>query len=43
MKTPPRLVVRTLAASFITVAAILSVVFIVLMVDARELLGQPMV
>lgn len=42
MKTPPRFVVRTLGGSFIIVAAILSVVFIVLMVDARELLG-PMV
>ena len=35
MRQPPRLVVRTLTAAFITVAAILSIVFIVLMVDAR--------
>jgi len=34
MKRPPRLVVRTLAAAFVTVAVIRSVVFIVLMVDA---------
>ncbi len=36
MKQPPRLVVRTLAASFVTVAAILSIVFVILMVDARD-------
>jgi len=33
---PPRLVARTLAVAFVTVAVILSVVFIVLMVDARD-------
>ena len=36
MRQPPRLVARTLAVTFITVAIILSVVFIVLMVDARD-------
>ena len=36
MTHPPRLVARTLAVTFITVAVILSVVFIVLTVDARE-------
>ena len=36
MKSPPRLALRTLAVTFVTVAVILSVVFIVLMVDARE-------
>ena len=36
MRRPPRLVARTLAVTFITVAIILSVVFIVLMVDARD-------
>ena len=34
--TPPRLIVRTIAVSFVTVAVVLSVVFIVLTVDARE-------
>jgi len=33
---PPRLVARTLAVAFITVAVILTVVFLVLMVDARD-------
>jgi HD-GYP domain-containing protein (c-di-GMP phosphodiesterase class II) len=33
---PPRLVARTLAVAFVTVAVILSAVFIVLMVDARD-------
>jgi putative nucleotidyltransferase with HDIG domain len=33
---PPRLVARTLTVAFVTVAVILSVVFIVLMVDARD-------
>ena len=36
MRRPPRLVARTLAVTFITVAVILSLVFIVLMVDARR-------
>ncbi|MBI3049470.1 MAG: HD-GYP domain-containing protein [Acidobacteria bacterium] len=36
MKKPPRLVARTLAVTFITSAAILSVVFTVLTVDARD-------
>lgn len=36
MRRPPRLVARTLTVTFITVAIILSVVFIVLMVDARD-------
>jgi len=36
MTRPPRLVSRTLAVTFVTVAAILSIVFIVLMVDARD-------
>ena len=36
MRRPPRLVTRTLGVTFITVAVILSVVFIVLMVDARD-------
>ena len=36
MRRPPRLVTRTLAVTFGTVAVILSVVFIVLMVDARD-------
>ena len=36
MSRPPRLVARTLAVAFVTVAVILSVVFIVLMVDARD-------
>ena len=36
MTRPPRLVTRTLAVTFGTVAVILSVVFIVLMVDARD-------
>ena len=34
--TPPRLIVRTIAVSFITVAVILSLVFIALTVDARD-------
>ncbi|MSO84070.1 MAG: hypothetical protein EXQ53_12380 [Acidobacteria bacterium] len=36
MRRPPRLVARTLAVTFITVAVILSLVFIVLMVEARD-------
>ncbi|MBI4886745.1 MAG: HD domain-containing protein [Acidobacteria bacterium] len=36
MKKPPRLVARTLAVTFITVAIILLVVFTVLTVDARD-------
>ena len=36
MRRPPRLVARTLSMTFGTVAVILSVVFIVLMVDARD-------
>ena len=36
MRKPPRLIARTLAVTFVTVAIILSVVFIVLMVDARD-------
>jgi hypothetical protein len=36
VRRPPRLVARTLAVTFITVAVILSLVFIVLMVDARD-------
>jgi putative nucleotidyltransferase with HDIG domain len=36
VRRPPRLVARTLAVTFITVAIILSVVFTVLMVDARD-------
>ena len=36
MRTPPRLVARTLAVTFITVALILSAVFVVLMLDARD-------
>jgi putative nucleotidyltransferase with HDIG domain len=36
MRQPPRLVVRALTAAFITVAAILSIVFFVLMLDARD-------
>lgn len=36
MKHPPRLVARTLAVTFVTVAVILSVVFILLIVDTRE-------
>jgi putative nucleotidyltransferase with HDIG domain len=35
-KAPPRLVARTLTVTFITVAVILSVVFIVLTVDVRD-------
>lgn len=38
MNTPPRLVVRTLAVTLITVTAILSIVFIVLTI--QELLGR---
>ena len=36
MSRPPRLVARTLAVAFINVAVILTVVFLVLMVDARD-------
>lgn len=36
MRRPPRLIARTLAVTFTTVAIILSLVFIVLMVDARD-------
>ena len=36
MRTPPRLVARTLAVTCITVTVILSVVFIVLTVAVRE-------
>jgi putative nucleotidyltransferase with HDIG domain len=36
MRAPPGLAVRTLAVTFVTVAVILSVVFIVLTLDARE-------
>ena len=36
MRKPPRLVAHTLAVTFITVAIILSVVFVVLMVEARD-------
>jgi putative nucleotidyltransferase with HDIG domain len=36
MRRPPRLIVRTLAVTFVTVAIILSIVFIVLTVDARD-------
>jgi len=36
MRRPPRLVARTLTVTFITVAVILSIVFIVLTVDARD-------
>ena len=36
MKRPPRLVARTLAVTFVTVAVILSIVFIVLIVDSRD-------
>ena len=36
MRRPPRLVTRTLGVTFITVAVILSVVFTVLLVDARD-------
>jgi len=36
MTQPPRLVVRTLTVVFITVAAILSIVFMILMVDIGE-------
>jgi putative nucleotidyltransferase with HDIG domain len=36
VKRPPRLVARTLGVTFITVAVILSVVFTVLLVDARD-------
>ncbi len=35
MRRPPRLVARTLAVTFVTVAIILSIVFIVLTVDAH--------
>jgi putative nucleotidyltransferase with HDIG domain len=36
VRTPPRLVARTLTVTFVTVAIILSIVFTVLMVDARD-------
>ncbi len=36
MKTPPRLVARTLAVTFVTVAIILSLVFLVLTLDVRD-------
>ena len=36
MTRPPRLVARTLAVTFLTVAAILAVVFVVLILDARD-------
>jgi len=36
VKRPPRLVARTLAVTFVTVAVILSIVFIVLVVDSRD-------
>ena len=36
MKTPPRLVARTLVVTFVTVAVILLVVFIVLTLDVRD-------
>ena len=36
MKAPPRLVARTLAVTFVTVAIILSLVFLVLTVDVRD-------
>jgi putative nucleotidyltransferase with HDIG domain len=36
MKGPPRLVVRTMAVTFVTVTVILSIVFIALTLDARE-------
>jgi len=35
-RRPPRLIARTLAVTFVTVAVILSVVFTVLTVDVRE-------
>jgi hypothetical protein len=39
VKRPPRLVTRTMAVTFITVAEILSVVFTILLVAAAEMLG----
>src|SRR5688500_12422705 len=36
MTGPPRLIVRTMAVTFVTVAVVLSIVFIVLTVEARE-------
>jgi len=36
VKAPPRLIARTLAVTFVTVAVILSVVFIVLTLETRE-------
>jgi putative nucleotidyltransferase with HDIG domain len=36
VRTPPRLVARTLAVTFVTVAVILSVVFIILTVEVRD-------
>ena len=35
-RRPPRLIARTMAVTFLTVAIILSVVFVVLTLDARE-------
>jgi putative nucleotidyltransferase with HDIG domain len=40
VKRPPGLVARTLAVTFITVAVILTIVFIVLVVDARDRMRQ---
>ena len=40
MRRPPGLAARTVAATFITVAVILSIVFIVLVVDARDRVRQ---
>ena len=40
MRHPPGLAARTVAATFITVAVILSIVFIVLVVDARDRVRQ---
>jgi hypothetical protein len=36
VRTPPRLVARTLAVTFVTVAIILSLVFLVLTLDVRD-------
>ena len=36
MRRPPRLITRTLAVTFVAVAIILTVVFVVLMIDARD-------
>jgi hypothetical protein len=40
VRRPPGLAARTVAATFITVAVILSIVFIVLVVDARDRVRQ---